>query len=126
MICYESIFPELASEYRNRNCQFLVVITNDAWFGFSAQPYQHMQVAVYRAIENRISVVQAANSGISGFIDPFGRISGQSEIFTRNAKVSVLPFTDNITFYAKIGDWPGILSLILLLFSYIYIRVRKG
>ena len=125
LICYESIFPELAREYRNRDCQFLVVITNDAWFGYSAQPYQHMQVAVYRAIENRISIVQSANSGVSGFIDPYGRIYGHSEIFTRTSEVSVLPVTDNITCYAKIGDWPGILSLILVLFSYIYLRLRK-
>ena len=102
-----------------------MVITNDAWFGYSAQPYQHMQVAVYRAIENRISIVQSANSGVSGFIDPYGRIYGHSEIFTRTSEVSVLPVTDNITCYAKIGDWPGILSLILVLFSYIYLRLRK-
>ncbi len=128
LICYESIFPELAREYRNQGCQLLVVVTNDAWFGYSHQPFQHLQTAVYRAIENRISVIQSANSGVSGFIDPAGRISGQSGIFTREMRSSFLPLSTKHTYYAKIGDWPGIISLILVLFFYIYhqIRQRRG
>jgi apolipoprotein N-acyltransferase len=128
LICYESILPEQAREYRNRNCELIVVITNDAWFGKSAQPFFHLQTAVYRAIENRISIVQSANSGVSGYIDPDGRVLMKTDIFTRSVSRDKLPLVDHDTIYSKIGDLPGIISLIMVLFFYIYrhVGMKRG
>src|SRR5256885_4436832 len=69
LICYESIFEDLARSYRRRGADFLVTITNDAWYGRTAGPYQHASHLVLRAIESRMGIARAANDGISEFID---------------------------------------------------------
>ena len=74
VICYEVIFPDLVREFAAHGADFMVTITNDAWFGQSAAPYQHFGMVVLRAVENRRAFARAANTGISGFIDPHGRI----------------------------------------------------
>jgi apolipoprotein N-acyltransferase len=76
-ICWETIFPEFVRGFVNRGAQFLVNITNEAWFGKSAAPYQFLSMNVFRAVENRVYVVRCANTGISCFIDPCGRIVGR-------------------------------------------------
>lgn len=75
LICFEDLFPELSREFIKRGAKFLVNITNDAWYKQGSAPYQHFAASVFRAIENRVYLVRAANTGISGFIDPFGRFS---------------------------------------------------
>ena len=80
LICYESIFPEIAHESVLRGANLLVNITNDAWYGRSSAPYQSLAMAVLRAVENKRSLIRAANTGISGFVDPLGHVGGQSAI----------------------------------------------
>ena len=75
LICFEDLFPELSREFIKRGAKFLVNITNDAWYKQGSAPYQHFAASVFRAVENRVYLVRAANTGISGFIDPFGRLS---------------------------------------------------
>jgi len=75
LICFEDLFPELSREFIKRGARFLVNITNDAWYKQGSAPYQHFAASVFRAVENRVYLVRAANTGISGFIDPFGRLS---------------------------------------------------
>ena len=74
LICFEDIFPELSRQFVKNGAQFLIVITNDAWYGKSGAAYQHAACSVFRAIENRVPVVRCANTGYSCFIDSKGRI----------------------------------------------------
>ncbi len=74
LICFEDTFPELARKFVKRGAQFFVVITNDAWFGKSAAPYQHLQASIFRAIENAVPVVRSANTGVSAFISAGGEV----------------------------------------------------
>lgn len=81
LICYEVIFPELSRGQVIEGAQVLVNITNDAWFGRSSAPYQHLAFAVFRAVENRKPIIRCANTGISAIIDQRGRVSKSSPIF---------------------------------------------
>jgi apolipoprotein N-acyltransferase len=74
LICFEDVFPYLARRFTRAGAEFLIVITNDAWFGKTAAAYQHMQASVFRAVENNCYVVRAANTGVSGFISPRGKV----------------------------------------------------
>ena len=80
LVCYESIFPNLARAQVANGARLLVNITNDAWFGKTAAAYQHLSMAVLRAVENHVCLARAANTGISAFIDGAGRFLWTSEI----------------------------------------------
>jgi apolipoprotein N-acyltransferase len=114
LICYESIFPEIARESVSRGANLLVNITNDAWYGRSSAPYQSMAMAVFRAVENKRTLIRAANTGISGFIDPLGRIIGQTEIFTEAAQVASVPMLDTATVFGRGGHWFGAACALLI------------
>lgn len=114
LICYESIFPEIASASVIQGANLLVNITNDAWYGRSSAPYQSMAMAVFRAVENKRTLVRAANTGISGFIDPLGRITEQTEIFTEAARVSQVPLFDLQTVFNRNGSRFGLACAALI------------
>ncbi len=103
-ICYEVIFPNLVRESVQAGADLMVTITNDAWFGDSAAPFQHFGMVVFRAVENRIAFARAANTGISGFIDPYGRILEATPIFSMVALSGRIPVGTEKTFYSKHGD----------------------
>jgi apolipoprotein N-acyltransferase len=104
-ICFEIIFPQYARRLVKNGAQFLVNITNDAWFGESAAPYQHISIVVFRAIENRVPIVRSANTGVSGLINQTGRITKNTEIFLRTAiEGEIIPRDQGITFYTRYGD----------------------
>ena len=85
VICYESVFPNIVQRFFDQGCDLLVIITNDAWFDYTSQPFQHLQASILRAIEQRSSVVRCANSGISAFIDPYGRRYFDSQLFHKSS-----------------------------------------
>jgi apolipoprotein N-acyltransferase len=125
-ICWENIFPDLVRKFVSNGAQFIINITNEAWFGKTAAPFQFVSMNVFRAVENRVFVVRCANTGVSCFIDPFGRIiervkdkSGH-DIFVRGVlSRSVIPLESN-TFYTRYGDW---LVWVCMVFSVVFILV---
>ncbi|MDA8139045.1 MAG: apolipoprotein N-acyltransferase [Desulfobacteraceae bacterium] len=106
LVCYEAIFPDLARAMVNNGAQLLINITNDAWFGRTSAAYQHFSMAVFRCVENRRSMARAANTGISGFIDPCGRIISQTPLYEDLAPVGKVALLTERTLYTCWGDWP--------------------
>ncbi|MFH1580540.1 MAG: apolipoprotein N-acyltransferase [Pseudomonadota bacterium] len=104
LICYEAIFPKASRIYKNMGAELLVNITNDAWFGFSSAPYQHLSMTVFRAVENRLYLLRAANTGISAIIDPAGKIVAQTALFVDTSLLGRVRFIDTKTFYMAYGD----------------------
>ena len=103
-ICFEVIFPELVRMFPLRGAEFLVSITNDAWFGESAAPYQHFNMSVFRAVENRRALVRAANTGITGIILPSGEVASRTSLFTRLYLMGDVPLVQEKSFYTMHGD----------------------
>jgi len=111
LICYESIFEDLARRYRRLGADFLINITNDAWYGNTSAAYQHPAHLVMRAIETRIGIVRAGNDGISEFVDPLGREHQRTVKQTRTFEAGEVLTTDARTLYVTLGDWVGMLSV---------------
>jgi apolipoprotein N-acyltransferase len=103
-ICYEIVYPALVRRFVAAGSELLTTITNDAWFGRTSAPYQHFAQASMRAIENGRYLVRSANTGISGVVDPYGRVVAQSRIFEQAVIVSQARFLQTSTFYARHGD----------------------
>ena len=118
LVCYEIIFPGLVRKFYTRGGDFMVTITNDAWFGNTNGPYQHFSMSVFRAIENRKPVVRAANTGISGFIDSSGRIVNKTSLFQKTSIVGKVRTDRTLSAYTKYGDIFSYLCIVcsLLLF----------
>jgi apolipoprotein N-acyltransferase len=116
VICYEIIFPDLVRRFVDRGATVITTITNDAWFGRTAAPYQHFSMAVFRAVENRVPVARAANTGISGFIDAKGTILQTSGIFVEADLIQALAPGSTKTFYTRYGD---IFSYLCVIFTMI-------
>jgi apolipoprotein N-acyltransferase len=115
LICYELIFPYLAREATRNGADLLVNITNDAWYGRTSAPFQHFSMAVFRAVENRRALARAANTGISGFVDPTGKIMAASPIFEEAALTAKIPLIRVSTLYTRFGDWFSLICVVLLL-----------
>jgi apolipoprotein N-acyltransferase len=103
-ICYEVVYPQLIRRAVLLGSELLTTITNDAWYGYSSAPYQHFWQAAMRAIEQGRFLARAANTGISGIVDPYGRVVVQSGLFEPAVLVGDVRFLDGRTIYARIGD----------------------
>lgn len=104
LICYEDIFPEIARAMSREGAEFLVNITNDAWYGETSGPYQHVVFSQYRAIENRKFLVRAANTGISAVIDPFGRVLSSGVLNREELLLTQVALMKHSTLYSRLGD----------------------
>lgn len=107
LICFESIFPDLARESVRRGARWLVNVTNDEWFGNSAALEQHAAMAVFRAVENRVPIARCANTGLSWIIDGRGRVTARAPSFTTAIVTGALAGAGPPTPYTRLGDWPG-------------------
>jgi apolipoprotein N-acyltransferase len=106
LICYESIFPGyVRSRVRSGGANLIVNITNDGWFGRSSGPRHHAMMARMRSIENGVSLARCANSGISMFVDPLGKVLGTTGLYKRTALIRTVPIDTIPTLYSRFGDW---------------------
>jgi apolipoprotein N-acyltransferase len=120
MICYEAIFPGSLDGVSKRP-DFLLNVTNDAWFGRTPGPYQHLAQARLRAIESGLPLIRAANTGISAVIDPKGRVVAKLAIFERGLIDARLPQRLGNTLYGSIGDGPALVfSFFIVVFAGVY------
>lgn len=104
-ICYEITFPQAIRGFRLAGARLIVTITNDAWFGRTAAPFQHFSQLRLRAVEHRIAIARAANTGISGFVSARGDVIRKTGIFHPAFLVQDLPLAGPLTPYARFGDW---------------------
>jgi apolipoprotein N-acyltransferase len=104
LICFEILFPDISTAFVKNGATFLTTITNDAWFGTTSAPEQHLAIAVFRAVENRRALIRAANTGISGYIDPTGRPSGTTALFSDAAIFQELPAVSFMSIYTRYSD----------------------
>jgi apolipoprotein N-acyltransferase len=116
LICFEAIFPDLSREAARKGANILINITNDAWFGMTSAPHQHLSMAAFRAVENKLPLIRAANTGISAFITPYGEVLDRSELFAREVLTTSLQIHGpQLTIYARVGDIFAIGCLLALL-----------
>lgn len=118
-ICYEIIFPNLVRKFTARGASFIVTITNDGWYGRSSAPFQHFQMAVFRAVENRRYLLRAATTGISGIVDPYGRVVARSSLMTRTFLTAMVTPRRDMSIYVRYGDWLPLASLTWIAISLI-------
>ena len=123
-ICYESIYPDLAQAFVDRGSQLLITITNDAWFGRSSAPYQHFELGALRAIEQGRYVLRAANTGLSGVVDPYGRTVVRTALFEQTVAAVDVRLLDHRTIYSRIGNVVVWISLAAVL--WLFVGGRKG
>ena len=103
-ICYEIVYPDLVRQFVESGSELLTTITNDAWFGATSAPYQHFAQASMRAVENGRYLVRAANTGISGIVDPYGRVTAASDLFDPATIVGDVRLLRSSTVYSRTGD----------------------
>jgi apolipoprotein N-acyltransferase len=127
-ICYEIVFPAIARRFTREGAGFLVTITNDGWYGTTAAPYQHWAQAVFRAVENRRYLLRAATTGISGAVDPFGRVMAKSRLMTKDVMTETIAPSGHLSFYTRTGDALAVAALTAAALSFILalIKQRKG
>ncbi len=116
-ICYEVTYPWLAREAVRQGSELLTTITNDAWYGESSAAFQHFEMAAMRAIEQGRYLARAANTGISGIIDPYGRVLVRTKLFETAAVVAEARFVQSQTLYARIGDLIAFISIATVLLA---------
>jgi apolipoprotein N-acyltransferase len=119
LICYEAVFPNKSSL---PNSKWILNVTNDAWFGNSFGPYQHFSAVRMRAVEQGLPLVRAANTGISAFVDPYGRVVKKSKLNTEAVLVHKLPINIPTTFYSTYGDYPVLIILVVILLFAVFNR----
>jgi apolipoprotein N-acyltransferase len=131
-ICWEIVFSSLVREFIKNGADFMINISNEGWFGETAAPYQMLSINVFRAIENRTSFVRATNTGISCFIDPYGRVTGKvsnnnKDIFVEGYSTQEIFLRQEKSYYTVYGDVFAYMNLIitLLVVTLSFFKVRR-
>jgi apolipoprotein N-acyltransferase len=114
-ICYEVVYPHLIRRGVLEGAELLTTITNDAWYGETSAPFQHFELAAMRAIEQGRYLARAANTGISGIVDPYGRVTLRTDLFETTAPLGEVRFIQEQTAYARMGDLAAQLAVLITL-----------
>jgi len=125
VVCIESIYPEFNAQFVRRNADFIAVVTNDSWYGNTSGPYQHKEISVLRAVENRRSVVRAANGGISCLIDPSGKTISETNMFEKTVLLVDVPLNNSATFYTRNPYLVPIICSIISLFMIALYSIKR-
>jgi len=123
--CYEDTLPGVTRRVARAGANLLVNVTNDAWFGDTAEPWQHLALAVLRSVENRRFLVRSVNTGVSASVDPAGRIAYESGTFVQDLPVVEARLMEGTTLFTAAGNWIGWLSLFVYLAVIVAAVVRK-
>ena len=126
VICYEGIFPALVRRFVRDGARFMVNITNDGWFGQTAGPLQHLGMYPLRAVEHRVSIVRAANTGVSAVIAPSGEITRSLPLFARGTLTERVPLRNRQTLYTRFGDWLAYLSVAVAALTFGAVAWRRA
>ena len=129
LICWEVLFPDLTRNQVKKGADFVINLTNEAWFGKIAFPYQMLSSCVFRAVENRVNLVRCANTGISCFIDPYGRVTGRvtnggEDIFVSGTLTQEIHISPPGTFYTRHGDVLVYGCIVFLLLIVVWTSVK--
>jgi apolipoprotein N-acyltransferase len=114
MICYEDIMVDFTGKLADLDPNIIINVTNDAWFGRTSEPWLHLALSVFRAVENRLTLVRATNTGVSAFIDPTGRLTGATRLEDPELLVSEVPLMDGGTIYGAVGNLFATLLLLVV------------
>jgi apolipoprotein N-acyltransferase len=114
-ICYEVVYPHLIRDGVLQGAELLTTITNDAWYGETSAPFQHFELAAMRAIEQGRYLARAANTGISGIVDPYGRVIARTPLFETTTVIGEVRFLQERTVYATIGDLAAQIAVLITL-----------
>ena len=126
LICFESIFPDISRKWVDTGANLLVNITNDAWYGKSSAPHQTLAMTRFRAVETRRSIVRAANTGFSAFIDPLGRVQDESPLFVKWQSVRPVVLMEERTVFMRGGfAFPRVCLILTLLVSLFVVWKRQ-
>jgi apolipoprotein N-acyltransferase len=117
VICFEAVFPDLVRRFVNKGSRLIINLTNDAWYGDSAAPYQHLAIARWRAVENRRFLLRAANSGISAVIAPTGEVKSATRLLQKDICRGHFAFVESQSLYARLGDVLLIPCVIMMLWA---------
>lgn len=129
VVCIESIYPDFIARFVEKGAKFIAVVTNDSWYGKSSGPYQHKEISVLRAVENRRTVVRAANGGISCIIDPSGKIISETELFTRTELTGDIYINSELTFYSGhplLVPITSVIISILVILIFLILKLRDN
>ncbi len=125
-ICYEDLIPSFVNKmFRHHDAELIVNMTNDAWFGNTLEPWQHLALAKFRAIEQRRFLIRSTNSGISAFVDPTGKVLAHTGAFESASMAQTISWMKGKTVYRVLGDVPWWLITIAS-FVAAFVRRRSG
>ncbi|MFO0695276.1 MAG: apolipoprotein N-acyltransferase [Polyangiales bacterium] len=123
LICYEDLLPDYVRRaVHDSNPHVLVNLTNDAWYGNTNEPWIHLALAKFRAVEHHRALVRSTNSGVSAFVDPVGRVVAHTGVYTREDLDARVPMMTGRTVFETVGEYPGWVVVLLVLYLQLFAR----